>query len=95
MVSGCLRGHLIYYDGDIWRYQDDNSSVPDNWEARTCGYCGEHTTAAGHDYCIANLPNVHNACCGHGNTAEAYVQFTDGRELRGQVAVEYQHRWVR
>lgn len=49
-----------------------------------CAQCGAtEPTAEGHDPCIANLPGVANACCGHGQ-GEGYVMFEDGRVLRGR-----------
>ena len=41
---------------------------------RPCTRCGEMPTEEGHDACIANLPGVRNACCGHG-VEEGYIQF--------------------
>ena len=40
-----------------------------------CDKCGEVPTAEGHDACIGTLPNIMNACCGHGGRNEPYVQF--------------------
>ena len=34
-----------------------------------------------------------NACCGHGNTVEAYVQFRQGETLRGDKAREWQEKF--
>jgi glutamine phosphoribosylpyrophosphate amidotransferase len=34
---------------------------------------------------MGKLNNVINACCGHGQTNEAYVQFIDGSIVRGEV----------
>lgn len=36
------------------------------------------------DPCIGYLPGVHNACCGHGNDAEAYMTFgrPEGLDVR-------------
>jgi hypothetical protein len=42
-------------------------SVPYGGADRPCSGCGQLPTAAGHDACIADLPGVRNACCGHGN----------------------------
>lgn len=89
MIHGMWRGHPMYYDTQDWRFVDDNSLVALG-ESRPCGCCGEYTTPAGHDPCIANLPSVMNACCGHGCIEDAYVQFVDGRRLRGPAAVEFQ-----
>lgn len=49
----------------------------------SCVRCGEPPTIEGHDPCIANLPGVIAACCGHGRT-QPYALFSDGRVLRGR-----------
>jgi hypothetical protein len=49
---------------------------------RACEHCGLKRTKEGHDPCIANLPGVKNACCGHGQ-GQGYIQFTNGFILRG------------
>ncbi len=80
----------MYYDekSEVWRYEDDNSSVPENWKHRPCKKCGDYFTEDGHDPCIANLPNVQNACCGHADTSQAYIQFNDGIRKNGQEAID-------
>lgn len=58
-----------------------NGFAPENhWPCSACG--AERPTAEGHDPCIANLPGVSYACCGHGY-GHAYVTFSDGRIMRG------------
>lgn len=47
-----------------------------------CDHCKRPRTADGHDPCIAHLPGVKFACCGHGKSP-GYVVFNDGRVLRG------------
>lgn len=83
------RGHRMWFDESTqeWRYDDDDTSVRDHWEKRPCGKCGESFSDDGHDPCIANLPGVRNACCGHGDEQAAYVQFEDGRHESGAAAV--------
>lgn len=63
---------------------------PDCW-VRTkkngvvCRKCRLPRTPEGHDPCIAGLPGVAFACCGHGSeTSRAYVCFADGRVIRGE-----------
>lgn len=72
------RGHEIEFNTDLerWCYVDTGISVasPD----RPCGRCGKDATEEGHDACMANLPGVVNACCGHGHDP-AYIMFEDGR----------------
>ena len=48
-----------------------------------CKLCGAASpTPEGHDPCIAALPGVDLACCGHGYT-RGYVAFSNGVVLRG------------
>ena len=90
MVARSLhRGHKIWFDesSQLWRYEDDDLAVKDNWTARPCNKCGESFTKDGHDPCIANLPCVMNACCGHGDDSSAYVQFKSGESIHGTEAI--------
>lgn len=52
-------------------------------EMAPCGLCGARRAIEEHDACIANLPGVEYACCGHGVT-QAYVAFVTGHVIRGQ-----------
>ena len=83
-----FRGHNIYEYGEVWRYEDNDDVVSDTYENRTCGNCDKHNTAEGHDGCLGTLPDVLNACCGHGNPNEAYVQFKDGSMVDGNEAIK-------
>lgn len=49
---------------------------------RKCPTCDKYPTDEGHDPCIANLPGVNYACCGHG-VRPGYISFEDGRVIRG------------
>ena len=49
----------------------------------SCENCGKRRTAKGHDPCIADLPGVLFACCGHGQH-DGYVHFKNGMTLRGR-----------
>ena len=84
-----LRGHRIEWVDGEWVYCDTKGPTVDGWKDRPCGKCGLPFTEEGHDGCIGTLPDAINACCGHGFTDEAYVQFEDGRELRGPAAMEF------
>jgi hypothetical protein len=85
--SGYWRGHPIYWDGKQHRYQDGiDSNHPE------CGFCGLDTPESGHDPCVGELPSVMNACCGHGQTDEAYVQFSQNCRISGQSALLYIRR---
>ena len=46
----------------------------------TCKDCARPPTSEGHDPCLANLPNVRAACCGHGISG-AYCAYADGVTL--------------
>lgn len=50
---------------------------------RTCGSCGCDNTTEGHDACLGTLPGVMNACCGHGDRDQSYIQFENGDIVRG------------
>lgn len=80
-----IGGHKIWFDWLLykWRYCDTNKSTS---ESRPCIRC-EKSDIEGHDACLVNLPGVKNACCGHGVT-DGYIQFMDGRTIRGQFNVE-------
>lgn len=40
------------------------------------------------DPCLGYLPGVRNACCGHGVSGAAYIQFDNGIIIRGEFIVE-------
>ena len=81
-------------DGAIWGDNGEPFS-----ESRECRYCGVAPDESGHDPCIASLPGVVSACCGHGldpaeisrEEAEAevpYVGLADGPSLQGKEALD-------
>lgn len=76
-----LRGHPIVWDGEEWRYVDTGEPTVGN--RRHCGHCGFKDTPDGHDWCLHTLPGVRNACCGHGDRDQAYIQFETGMIVRG------------
>lgn len=47
-----------------------------------CRLCDAELPDGEHDPCIAGLPGVAAACCGHGERW-GYVRFSDGRTIRG------------
>lgn len=60
-----------------------------------CAKCGLGPTAEGHDGCLGTLPDsVMNACCGHGNDRQAYVQFWGGDDVEGADAVALQAKMI-
>jgi Zn ribbon nucleic-acid-binding protein len=79
-------------------YGNSNVAVPDRvamWlrgqeEKRSCPACGEESITVGlaeHDACIANLPGVNYACCGH-MTESPYLSEEDGDWRSGQEALD-------
>ena len=93
MTTSKLRGHDIYYNEQEheWEYCDNGDRVSETHQDRRCGYCGKESTQEGHDGCIGKLIGLMNACCGHGNPSEAYVQFLDGECIHGEDAVAIQN----
>ncbi len=80
------RGHPIIEHDGAWYYADNGQPVAG--PPRECGECGQPNTPEGHDACLGTLPGVMNACCGHGDIGDAYVQFPDGRkQLDGRAAL--------
>lgn len=94
-ASSQWRGHPIYWDTGLWRYTDTGENVGD--VDRPCGFCGKGKTPEGHDGCLGTLPEdiVMNACCGHGNDRQAYIQYWDGTDIRGPSAMSVQARMIR
>lgn len=87
MKKSYLRGHKIEKIDGEWVFSDTKEPTVKTWHKRPCGYCGEYNTPEGHDWCLGTLPWVMNACCGHGQTNEAYVQFLDGFSVHGKDAI--------
>ncbi len=77
-MSDYFRGYKIHRKAGEWFFDDTNQPTVTTWMERPCGYCGKYNTTDGHDGCLGTLPKVINACCGHGQIEEAYVQFSDG-----------------
>ena len=89
MIESIFRGHTIIFKDGQWFYKDTDSPTATTYKKRPCGRCNKFPTKEGHDACIGTLPNVMNACCGHGNIQDAYIQFWDGTDIRGQEAQKY------
>lgn len=81
-----LRGHKIELHNAVWIYPDtkEHCSV-----RRDCGFCGKGDTPEGHDGCLGTLDGVMNACCGHGDVNQAYVQLPNGKRLGEQEALDF------
>jgi len=82
--EGYRFGHRIYGDSPYsMRYRDTDEPVPRGPSERPCRKCRKLPTSEGHDPCIANLPGVKAACCGHG-VEPGYVLFETGHVIRGK-----------
>ena len=80
-----LRGHKIELLNGKYVYSDTQTPTVGN--ERDCGHCGKPNTKQGYDGCLGEIPNVMNACCGHGKDSQAYIQYWDGSIITGKQAV--------
>jgi hypothetical protein len=85
-TTSTWRGHTITQKGSNFIYADTLQPVSQNIN-RDCGFCNLPNTEEGHDGCLGILPEVMNACCGHGNTLVAYIQYKDGTCIYGEAAI--------
>jgi len=85
-ATASSRGWPIHFKNGEWLM--DDTGKPDDG-ILPCKQCGKHPAEDEHDPCIANLPGVRNACCGHGDTEEPYISFVGLPRvtLRGQPAI--------
>lgn len=75
----------------------DMGNYLDGYTKDICKHCKKTRTIEGYDGCIGFLPNVMNACCGHGENNVAYVQFThvdydknpNKQLIKGEEAIKY------
>ena len=89
MAHSKWRGHFVEcvdVEENIWIFSDTKEPVAGS--NRPCGICDNERTPEGHDACLGNLPDVVNACCGHGEVEEAYIQYANDRYVHGSDAVE-------
>ena len=82
MTEDKVYGHAIVCIDDIWFYKDTLTPIAGNPRA-DCGHCGKNRTTEGHDGCLGTIPNIMNACCGHGESRMSYIQFSDGSIVQG------------
>ena len=85
-----FRGYPIRIDPTTGKFIfcDTGDPTVETWEDRPCGHCSKQNTPEGHDGCLGTLGGgVVNACCGHGDADDAYVQFDDGSRLGGEDAL--------
>ncbi len=74
------------YPFDNYRYVDTGESTGE--VEYPCPACGKYPTDEGHDPCIANLPGVRYACCGHG-VGQPYLSLDSGKCIRGKKALAW------
>jgi len=87
-IKSKIRGNnTIYKDGN-WYFEGTNELVSKTYENTPCGHCGKDFTKEGHDGCLGTLIGLMNACCGHGEEDEAFIQFWDGECIRGKDAID-------
>lgn len=84
-VKSKRHGHPLELKPRGWVYSDTKEPISQS-TPRTCGHCRRAPTKEDHDGCLGTLQGLMNACCGHGVTSAAYVQFEGGRCVRGRLA---------
>ena len=80
-----------------WCDEKLKPSYLNGYEKQFCYHCKKDRTPEGHDGCVGTLKGVMNSCCGHGDTAVAYVQFNhkdylkepNKKRIDGQEAIDY------
>lgn len=95
-------GHEIYHDGVVWRLSETDEVLhsPEyrsGGQIERCAHCLLPPTPEGHDGCLGALqdPYIQNACCGHNDSSYAYIQYTDGSDIRGEEAIREQQRLIK
>jgi hypothetical protein len=91
MAKSYLRGHEIEFLEGKWVYSDTKESTVETHKERPCGHCNLYSTEEGHDSCLGTLIGLMNACCGHGQSKDAYVQFIDSTTVYKEDAVIIQN----
>jgi len=86
MHTGYLFGHKVTWCEETESWLDDTGKEPETDLA--CPKCHKKQTKEGHDPCIANLPGVKFACCGHG-VDDGYIWFEDGTYIVGKITASY------
>lgn len=74
------------FDPSRWSKGRQRWLNPYHWPCPACG--AVEPTPEGHDPCIADLPGVDFACCGHGCQA-GYIAFANGTVIRGEFEQFY------
>jgi hypothetical protein len=69
-----------------WLYAGDPDDYERDMTEDRCCACFKHRTKDLHDPCIANLPGVLHACCGHGKPETCWVTGYSFGKLTGPAA---------
>ena len=91
-MARCKKKASDYYETEDLSFENE-LITPAAAKKRACGFCGCERTLEDYDGCLDGvLPEyeVMNACCGHGDVDEAYVQFSNGKCIRGKDAIKFQ-----
>lgn len=93
ITTGSVVGNVVNLCGNCkeWYFEDGKINNSENYSKLICPICNLSPTKEGHDPCIANLPKVAFACCGHGDKKQAYVMFDKDEcvVIREDEALEY------
>jgi len=81
-----LMGHGVYMADDMLIARNSRGQFI-NIDKLKCTKCKKKATKDGQDPCIANLPGVTDACCGHGRH-EGYIVFENGVKITGFFEVD-------
>lgn len=90
-ATGYNFGNRVLWCPDCfeWFYDNGDENTCDNYQKLICPVCKLSPTEKGHDPCIADLPGVRYACCGHGDIDHAYIMFDNDSIIRESEALEY------
>lgn len=83
-ISNLLEKYIRCYT--IERSSPTETAIASRCTPFICEKCGMPPNEYGQDYCIANLGNVMNACCGHGSQ-NGYIQFDNGIIVTGDFEI--------
>jgi hypothetical protein len=73
--------------------EDYTSDMAGSGQRGICANCKKGPTKEGHDGCLGTLPGpIMNACCGHGDSNIAYIQYWNRKRLAGKDAIAEQER---
>lgn len=73
MIKAYSHGWEIYYDGETWKYEDNNEIING---MMPCKKCNKPPTPEGYDACIVHIDGCTSACCGHGVEEKYFVYET-------------------